>query len=441
MLAELARKFSPWTHTRFEKWCSLAAVGDLTEEQLARLAAHVASCSRCRNHLQTTMQCSLQLMPAFWAKRKPNVSVMPPEGMRARFLQQLQQGSFPYEDAGDSDELNLPLDALGDRKRRAAQNDSGRRAAFSLVLGPVPAAASLILAAGLVLAGYYRGSRSQRERPNANESAVVSTPGRAATQPASDAAPDHREILLRSVLADLNRQRSAALTERRMLEERLEASDARLGSLQRDHSDALERERAANQQSREELDALRKENEALRQRVVEKETFLALEERRYKELENELVNARHALQSQDDQRPAKGQLSDLVTARNLHIVDVYDANGGGERNSAFGRVFYVEGKSLLFYAYDLEDTRHTKANIVFHVWGGRAGVKEITHSLGILRNEDAGQGLWTMTFDDPAVLAQINSVFVTAESPSRRDLVPHGKRILYAYIGNPPNHP
>jgi len=440
MLAELARKLLPWTHTRFEKWCSLAAVGDLTEEQLGRLATHVASCSRCRNHLETTMQSSLQLMPALWDKRKPNVSVMPPEGMRARFLEQLEQGHFSYDDAGELQELNLPLDALADRKGRRAQNDSGRKAPFSLVLGPRTAAAALILAAGLVLAGYYRGSRTQRERPNASESAVVVMTAPLAKQPASDAAPDHREILLRSVLADLGRQRSAALTERRTLEERLEASDARLSSLQRDHSDALERERAANQQSREELDALRKENEALRQRVAEKETFLAFEERRRKELENELLNARNALQSQDDQRPAKGQLSDLVTARNLHIVDVYDAKGG-ERNSAFGRVFYVEGKSLLFYAYDLEDTRRAKANIVFHVWGGRAGVKEITHSLGILRNEDAGQGLWTMTFDDPAVLAQINSVFVTAESSSRRDLVPHGKRILYAYIGNPPNHP
>ena len=440
MLAELARKLPPWTHTRFEKWCSLAAVGDLTEEQLARLATHVASCSRCRNHLETTMQSSLQLMPALWDKRKPNVSVMPPEGMRARFLQQLEQGHFPYDDAGELQELNLPLDALADRKKRRAQNDSGRKAPSSLVLGPLSAAAALILAAGLVMAGYYRGSRTQRERPSASESAVVVMPAPAATQPASDTAPDHRELLLRSVLADLGRQRSAALTERRTLEERLEASDARLSSLQRDHSDALERERAANQQSREELDALRKENEALRQRVAEKETFLAFEERRRKELESELLNARNALQSQDDQHPAKGQLSDLVTARNLHIVDVYDAKGG-ERNSAFGRVFYVEGKSLLFYAYDLEDTRRAKANIVFHVWGGRAGVKEITHSLGILRNEDAGQGRWTMTFDDPAVLAQINSVFVTAESSSRRDLVPHGKRILYAYIGNPPNHP
>lgn len=198
---------------------------------------------------------------------------------------------------------------------------------------------------------------------------------------------------------------------------------------------------SATREANDELESLRKERDALRQKLAEKETLLALRERRTQEIENELQAARNGMQAEYNQRVAKGQLSELVTARNLHIVDVYDADGGGNRKTSFGRVFYVEGKSLLFYAYDLQDSRHAKANIVFHVWGGRAGAKEVTHSLGLLRNEDASPGLWTMTFDDSAVLAQINSVFVTAESAGRRDDTPHGKRILYAYIGNPPNHP
>jgi len=191
----------------------------------------------------------------------------------------------------------------------------------------------------------------------------------------------------------------------------------------------------------------RKENEDLRKRITETEAVLASQDRRTQELQNELQSTRGLEQDRDEQRDvadqqlAKGQLSDLVTARNLHIVDVYDADGGGRRKPSFGRVFYVEGKSLLFYAYDLQDTRQAKAKVVFHVWGGRAGTKEVTHSLGILRNQDAKQCLWTMTFDDPSVLAEINSVFVTAESASRRDLMPHGKKVLYAYLGNPPNHP
>jgi hypothetical protein len=95
----------------------------------------------------------------------------------------------------------------------------------------------------------------------------------------------------------------------------------------------------------------------------------------------------------------------------------------------------------VFYAYDLEDPGRLKANVVFHVWGGKAGVKEVTHSLGILRKDDVGQSRWAMTFDDPRVLAQINSVFVTAESANKHHDEPHGKKVLYAYFGSQPNHP
>jgi hypothetical protein len=220
-----------------------------------------------------------------------------------------------------------------------------------------------------------------------------------------------------------------------------------LNSLQLDNANALQQSQEAERQAKEVLAATRKENEALRKKITETEEVLASQDRRTQELQNELPFARVHQQEHDeqpivaDQHLAKRQLSDLVTARNLHIVDVYDADGGGHRKASFGRVFYVEGKSLLFYAYDLQDRRQAKANVVFHVWGGRAGAKEVTHSLGILRNEDARQGLWTMTFDDSSVLAEINSVFVTAESAGRRDLIPHGKRVLYAYLGNPPNHP
>jgi hypothetical protein len=120
---------------------------------------------------------------------------------------------------------------------------------------------------------------------------------------------------------------------------------------------------------------------------------------------------------------------------------VYDADPNGKRQRSFGRVFYIEGQSLVFYAYDLDDPGRFKTNVVFHVWGGKAGVKEVTHSLGILHRDDSGQNRWAMTFDDPKVLTQINSVFVTAESASKHDDQPHGKKVLYAYFGSPANHP
>jgi hypothetical protein len=81
------------------------------------------------------------------------------------------------------------------------------------------------------------------------------------------------------------------------------------------------------------------------------------------------------------------------------------------------------------------------ANVVFDVWGGQAGVKEVTHSLGILHKDNEGQSRWAMTFDDSKVLSQINSVFVTAEAANKHYDTPHGKKVLYTYFGGQPNHP
>ena len=134
-------------------------------------------------------------------------------------------------------------------------------------------------------------------------------------------------------------------------------------------------------------------------------------------------------------------MGDVVAARNLHIVDVYDADPSGKRQRSFGRVFYIENKSLVFYAYDLDAPENFRKNVTFHVWGGKAGVNDVSHSLGILHKDDDGQGRWAMTFDDPAVLAEINSVFVTAEPADRRTDAPRGKKVLYAFFGNKPNHP
>jgi hypothetical protein len=84
------------------------------------------------------------------------------------------------------------------------------------------------------------------------------------------------------------------------------------------------------------------------------------------------------------------EIGSLVAARNLQIIDVYDSNAAGKRQRAFGRVFYVEGRSLVFYAYDLV-AAHTQKNITFHLWGEQAGSKETTLSLGVLHDDDPNE--------------------------------------------------
>ena len=145
---------------------------------------------------------------------------------------------------------------------------------------------------------------------------------------------------------------------------------------------------------------------------------------------------------QQQELAAKGSdVRDLVVARNLHIIDVHDRDGDGKSQRAFGRIFYTEGKSLIFYAYDLADPRKVDAKVSFYVWGERLGAEKPIESLGVFHNDDASDGRWVLTFDDPHVLAQINSVFVTVESSRKAIREPGGRRILFAFLGEKPNHP
>jgi hypothetical protein len=179
----------------------------------------------------------------------------------------------------------------------------------------------------------------------------------------------------------------------------------------------------------------------LRGAEVTAQSALAAKEREVQDL-----NARFEEQSagieRESQLLSKGkEIRDIVAARNLHIIDVYDTDAKGKTKKAFGRVFYTEGKSLLFYAYDLPAHRAENANYDFYAWGKSDGNREPVRSLGLLYSDDQSQKRWVLNITDPRVLAQIDSVFITLErtdSPGNR---PTGKEILSAYLHSPANHP
>jgi hypothetical protein len=171
------------------------------------------------------------------------------------------------------------------------------------------------------------------------------------------------------------------------------------------------------------------------------DTTLTIQEAELRELRKQISDAAAALGEQQELAEKGSDVRDLVVARNLHIIDVHDRDGNGKSQRAFGRIFYTEGKSLIFYAYDLADPRKLDAKVSFYVWGERLGAEKPIRSLGIFHNDDTNDGRWVLTFDDPQVLAQINSVFVTVESSKKTIKEPGGKRVLFAFLGEKPNHP
>lgn len=133
-------------------------------------------------------------------------------------------------------------------------------------------------------------------------------------------------------------------------------------------------------------------------------------------------------------------IRELMGARDLYIAEVHDVAGTGETDKTYGRVFYTKGKSLIFYAYDLDQETDLKTASTFQAWGSRGIDKQQALSLGVFYEDNTSKKRWVLKFDDPKTLANIDAVFVTVE-PHGGSHHPSGKQLLFAYLRVTPNHP
>jgi hypothetical protein len=171
------------------------------------------------------------------------------------------------------------------------------------------------------------------------------------------------------------------------------------------------------------------------------ENSLASERMRVRDLSDQLAEQTAALGRERDLLAADRDIRELMAARNLHIADVFDTDAKGKTRPALGRIFFTEGKSLIFYAYDLNDNRVQTAGYNYRVWGKKEGRGQAAKSLGIFYSDDKQQKRWVFKYDDPKVLSEIDSVFVTVEPPGKNPAAPQGDKLLYAYLRNQANHP
>jgi hypothetical protein len=431
--------------------CVLAVTGQLGGSQMYELNDHISHCDSCRRTLESVAQVSVQAMPLLASEQAPRESAMP-EGMRERFLTRLKQpearlpvGSFPWShDDAPPKPLLVRNEHAWVKKSGTRDSDSAkseqRRFSRSWRLATGLAACGAIASAAYYV-GQWRAMQSQQKASQVSSAIAHPSPeNRAPLDEDRVSQLEGQRSKLEGQLSEFKQRFANAKADQESLREELTAARVKLAALAWVQSES-QQSQAEAQEARSQLAVLQAQVNRLNQGLAESDIKLGIQKQTAEELSTKLEATEMDLQQERDLKSAKAQLGDLVAARNLHIVDVYDAEPNGKRQRSFGRVFYIEGKSLVFYAYDLEDPGRLNAKVVFHVWGGKAGVKEVSHSLGILRKDDAGQGRWAMTFDDPNVLGQINSVFVTAESANKHSDEPRGKKVLYAYFGNHPNHP
>ena len=73
----------------------------------------------------------------------------------------------------------------------------------------------------------------------------------------------------------------------------------------------------------------------------------------------------------------------MLGASDLRIAEVYDVGQSGATRKPFGRVFYTKEKSLVFYAYDLEQQAEVKPETNGFIQACGAHLNAVLHSVQV----------------------------------------------------------
>ena len=264
----------------------------------------------------------------------------------------------------------------------------------------------------------------------------------------SDAGHDHAvvntEIAQRDqMIADLRRQlarQSAEISEMKaaqnQLEGNLRAGDASRQDLSQQKTELAQKLESARNNS----SLLEQKLDSLAQQSAQDASQAKASEAKVNDLTRELQEQQAALDQRDELLNHDRDIRELMGARDLYIAEIYDVAGTGETKKPYGRVFYTRGKSLIFYAYDLDQQTELKRVSTFQAWGRRGPDRQQAVSLGAFYEDNATKKRWILKCDDPKTLAQIDAIFVTIE-PDGGSHKPSGKPLLFAYLKVNPNHP
>lgn len=426
---------APWKflrHTYYKELCAAASIGDLPLPERERLNLHLKSCAGCREIYRDYAGINAALLPE--TSDDEEIIARLEASTRGSVLESVavygQQDTTPLLPAAPArTDSQSWLETLVNGQRRTR--------AWS---------AALVMVAVLCFA---LGDRYESLRFNRTRAGNVATsPGAQRSDPHSGPAPNPMEsIQLQLDQAERNRaQLREALQSEQQHDALLEASladrDRQLLTARAGIATLQEQVAAREQDLANIRAALASKSAELQQVETSANSNQAtVIELRYKIQE---LTERASLEAADLQRErdllSKGrEIRDIVGARNLHIVDVYDAGAKGHTQRPFARAFYTEGKSLVFYAYDLP-AQQSETQLSYVAWGQKNGKKSSIRNLGMLVNDDQGQRRWSLNFSDPHVLAEIDSVFITVE-PTADANQPSGKRMLTAYLNDAVNHP
>jgi hypothetical protein len=431
-------------HEKFLELCALSTTGDLTEDESRELQAHVAGCTQCSQALQEFEQAVDLGVPLLASKLAGPASEysavaasVPVESGPSIFAALRAQESERNSTSGSEERSFAFAHRSGHRLTRANWNYVW-----------LPFAASVVLSAAL--ATYtYRAGKSRHSEVVSTVSVSQGVPGaEAIEQQISDADHERQELKAQlagrdKLIADLRHQ----IDQQSSSFEEMKASEARLEqSLQADDAEQqrVAEERSNLAQKLEDAQAsvqkMQTELETARQQQSQGGTLDASLRAQIMDLNGQLHDREETINKQDELLSHDRDVRDLMGARDLYIAEVYDVGRDGATQKPCGRVFYTKGRSLVFYAYDLDHQPGFTNAKTFQAWGRRGGDMQQALNLGIFYEDSAAKKRWVVKVDDAKTLEQIDAVFVTVE-PNGGSHKPSSKPLLFAYLKIDPNHP
>ncbi len=424
------------SHEEFLELCALSTSGDLTWEEISRLNAHLAICPSCREAKQEYEVLAESVLTDLVVEGTDEAPSLPRES-EEEFLRRIRAEKRQVE--GQGTQPFNPASALG-------ALESTWRGGWALY------AAGVLLSIAMGIAAYQYGTRHVRIAADnagadgkylAARSEITSLEARL-SDAGRELAQARAELSRRDrTIADLRTRFSAQSQD-------LSQLSTTLAELKRQAQSDSSADAAARQAQVEwagKLEQVEAENRTLRTQLQSIETQAADERRRAADLAarvDELSDALKQRQSeldQDAQMLAHDRdIRELMGARDLYMAEVYDVARSGETRKPYGRIFYTKEKSLVFYAYDLDQQAGIRNVSTFQAWGRRGPDPERALKLGIFYQDNAAKKRWVMKCDDAKTLAQIDAVFVTVE-PNSQSSRPSSKSLLFAYLRIDPNHP
>jgi hypothetical protein len=420
-------------HEYYQALSSLAALGELSAAEAAELASHLRDCANCQAaHLEFIEIANHHLPLADHRPARSRVALG--KGIRDAVLRRAAEEGLRITPEAARGPQGL-------RKRAAIWLENlrweiGARASYL-----AGSAALLVLVVGTGLAVRYDLAlkheidklrsdliRTREDAARLQENVKAKSPAESST--AITARDNER---LEQQLADAAAQMARLNAQHQQDLGAIHLLETRVDQITSERTTLAQQTDGANV----ELATLRAQLQQLRSAAADKETQLIASQLQITELSNQLKGQESALEREQELLSAGRDIRDVMAARNLHIIDVHDMDAHGE-SRPFGRIFLTEGKRLIFYAYDLDAIRVKDAS--FQAWGQRENSGQTVVNLGLLYIDDQKQSRWALKVEDPNLLKAINSVFVTLE-PSGGTSKPTGKKLMYAYLRNPINHP